>query len=81
MSLSLVFSSRILSILRRSRSASRAILVGPSDVVNNEKSNSFSNIILLSVLTRKTAIYRSLGTNSRTVMLTTALSRVIPYAL
>lgn len=47
-------------------------------MVKSEKSNSFSNIRLLIVLTLETAIYLNLGVNSLDVILITALSSVIP---
>lgn len=62
-------------------SASRTRPTIPKVLVNNEKSNGFSNIIVLIALTLETAIYRRPNINSRVVISTTAFSRVIPYAL
>lgn len=50
----------------------------PSTIVKSKKSNSFSNIIVFKDFTLKIATYRSLEANLRTIILTTALSNIIP---
>lgn len=72
---------RIRSKSRRIVLAIRTSLAGLIIVENNEKSNGFLNIRLVSDLTLKTTIYQSLDENSRIVILTTAFSNIIPYAL
>lgn len=50
-------------------------------MVKSEKSNSFSNIRLLIVLTLETAIYLNPSINSLEVISIIALLSIIPYAL
>lgn len=59
-------------------SALRARPRVPSTIVKSKKSNSFSNIIVFKDFTLKIATYRSLEANLRTVILTTALSNIMP---
>lgn len=77
----LLFLGKSRSSARRLISASRTRPTIPRVLVNNKKSNSFSNIIVLIALTLETAIYRRPNINLQVVILTTAFSRVIPYAL
>lgn len=82
MSLSLLlFLGTSRSSARRLISASYTRPTIPRVLVNNKKSNSFSNIIVLIALTLETAIYRRPNINLRVVILTTAFSRIIPYTL